>query len=287
MKSATLNRRSRRYSGLALLVAIPIGLLGGLIGLGGAEFRLPVLAGPLRYAVRQAITLNLAVSLLTIVASLLTRGQTLTFSGIELIVPEMLALISGAGVSAFLGAGLTRRLSEQRLGRISFVLLAAIGSTLIIEAFLPQATPALIPNVAIWRIMAGVLFGIAIGLVSSLLGVAGGELIIPTLIFAFGVDVKTAGTASLLVSLPTVMIGVGRYASQGAYTDREALQQTVVPMGLGSIIGALIGGLMVSIVPAAWLKVGLGIILNISAFRIFYGTREARDVQPQLHTHLR
>jgi uncharacterized protein len=35
--------------GLAFLYAVPIGLLGGLIGLGGAEFRLPVLAGPLRY----------------------------------------------------------------------------------------------------------------------------------------------------------------------------------------------------------------------------------------------
>jgi uncharacterized membrane protein YfcA len=29
----------------ALLYGAPIGLLGGLIGLGGAEFRLPVLAG--------------------------------------------------------------------------------------------------------------------------------------------------------------------------------------------------------------------------------------------------
>jgi hypothetical protein len=30
---------------IAFLSAIPIAILGGLIGLGGAEFRLPVLAG--------------------------------------------------------------------------------------------------------------------------------------------------------------------------------------------------------------------------------------------------
>ena len=30
-----------------------------------------------------------------------------------------------------------------------------------------------------------------------MLGVAGGELIMPTLIFAYGVDVKVAGTAGL------------------------------------------------------------------------------------------
>ena len=60
--------------------------------------------------------------------------------------------------------------------------------------------------------MAGVLFGLGIGLISSLLGVAGGEVIIPTLIFAYGADIKTAGTASLLISLPTVAVGIARYA---------------------------------------------------------------------------
>jgi len=36
----------------------------------------------------------------------------------------------------------------------------------------------------------------------SLLGIAGGEVIIPSLVLAYGVDIKTAGTASLLVSCP-------------------------------------------------------------------------------------
>ena len=48
---------------------------------------------------------------------------------------------------------------------------------------------------------------------SSLLGVAVGELIIPTLVFDFGVGIKTAGTASLLISLPTVAVGVISTAS--------------------------------------------------------------------------
>jgi hypothetical protein len=38
----------RRSSLAALHYGAPIGLLGGLIGLGGAEFRLPVLAGAFR-----------------------------------------------------------------------------------------------------------------------------------------------------------------------------------------------------------------------------------------------
>ena len=61
-----------RRSALAFLYAVPISLLGGLMGLGGAEFRLPVLAGPLGYKARQAVPLNLAVSLVTMAVSLQT-----------------------------------------------------------------------------------------------------------------------------------------------------------------------------------------------------------------------
>ena len=57
---------------------MPVAALGGLIGLGGAELRLPVLAGPLGYAARRAVPLNLAVSLVTVVTSLIIRRQTLT-----------------------------------------------------------------------------------------------------------------------------------------------------------------------------------------------------------------
>ena len=46
--------------------------------------------------------------------------------------------------------------------------------------------PGLLPSALLWRVVAGVVFGLGIGLVSSLLGVAGGELIVPTMVFAFG-----------------------------------------------------------------------------------------------------
>jgi uncharacterized membrane protein YfcA len=48
-------------------------------------------------------------------------------------------------------------------------------------------------------------------------------------------------------------------------------------MGAGSVIGAIIGGLFVGIVPSTILKVGLGVILIWSASRIF---RHARQRSP-------
>jgi uncharacterized protein len=244
-----------------------------LIGLGGAEFRLPVLIGPLNYPARQAVALNLAVSLVTVAASLAIRGGTLTFTPLLPFTSAITALISGAVVAAFIGATLGAYLSKTQLERIILCLLVGIGSALIVEGFLPQDGAGFLSLATAWRMGAGIGFGLMIGLVSNLLGVAGGELIIPTLVFAFGADIKTAGTASLLISLSTVCVGILRYASQGAYAERRALTQTVAPMGIGSVIGALIGGLLVGTIPASLLKIGLGIILIISAIRTFHHIR--------------
>jgi uncharacterized protein len=67
MAEASIKRSPR----LALAYGAPIGLLGGLIGLGGAEFRLPVLAGVFGYRARRAVALNLAISPITVVSALL------------------------------------------------------------------------------------------------------------------------------------------------------------------------------------------------------------------------
>jgi len=259
----------RRSPKLALLYGAPIGLLGGLIGLGGAEFRLPVLAGVFGYKARRAVALNLAISLITVVSSLLIRSSTLSLSPVIALLPVILAMIVGAVSAAYVGTAFVHRISEHLLERIILVFLVVIGIALIVEAFLPEQVAGLLPESLPVRIIAGILFGLAIGVVSSLLGVAGGELIIPTLLFAFGADIKAAGTASLLISLPTVAVGVIRHSRLHAFAERQDLTQTVFPMGIGSVIGAVVGGLLVGFVPATVLKVVLGIILIISAVRIF------------------
>jgi uncharacterized protein len=248
---------------------VPIGTLGGLIGLGGAEFRLPVLTGVLGYRARQAVAVNLAVSLITVTTAAAIRGITLDWRPVGDLLPVAAAMTTGAVLAAYLGVGIVHRLPEAGLRRLILVLLVAIGVALIVEAFLPRDSGGLLDRhgPVAWLVAAAC--GLAIGLVSSLLGVAGGELIIPTLLFIFGADIVTAGTVSLLVSLPTVAVGVGRHARRGTYRDRADLTATILPMGVGSVIGAVIGGLLVGIAPDGVLKVLLGAILIFSAARVF------------------
>jgi uncharacterized membrane protein YfcA len=264
---------SADHSRLAFAFAVPIAILGGLIGLGGAEFRLPVLVGPLGYAPRRAVPLNLAVSIVTITASLVIRSRSLDFDPVADLRTAIAALTTGAVVAALFGTALFARLSDDRLERLILGLLLVVGCALIVESFLPKETGRLLPDGSAVDVAAGALFGIGIGLVSSLLGVAGGEVIIPTLVFAYGADIKVAGTASLLISLPTVAVGIARHARRGSY-ERQPLRETVAPMAVGSVIGAVIGGLLVGIVPSSVLKLGLGLILIGSAVRVFRNERK-------------
>src|SRR5919199_768233 len=151
----------RRSPRLALLYGAPIGLLGGLIGLGDAEFRLPVLAGVFGYKARRAVALNLAISLITVVSSLLIRFGTLSLSPVVALLPVMVAMIVGAVSAAYAGTAFVHRISEHVLERIILVFLVVIGIALIVEAFLPEQVAGLLPEIVTVRVIAGVLFGLA------------------------------------------------------------------------------------------------------------------------------
>src|SRR5580704_13096799 len=98
LKDATLGRII-----LSALVGFVVGLAGGLVGLGGAELRLPYLAGTLRLPLRTAIPVNLAVSLITLLAALPTRLYTLKTASLVPYLYESSALAIGAVLGAYAG----------------------------------------------------------------------------------------------------------------------------------------------------------------------------------------
>ena len=111
----------------------------------------------------------------------------------------------------------------------------------------------------------GVGLGVGIGLVSSLLGVAGGELLIPSLVFIYGVDIRTAGSASILISLCLISIGLWRYWRLDALPRGRGIQRISLAMGLGSIVGAGLGSLIVATAPVGAIKLFLGFVLVAAA----------------------
>src|SRR5699024_3504960 len=106
------------------------------------------------------------------------------------------------------------RMATATLYRVLAVLLVLMAAALV--ANYAGTLPCLdLPPAA--QIPAGVLAGIAIGIVAAVMGVAGGELLIPTIVLLYGVDIKLAGSLALAVSLPTMVVAFARYSRDGSF----------------------------------------------------------------------
>jgi len=112
--------------------------------------------------------------------------------------------------------------------------------------------------------------GVFVGLVSGLLGVGGGLVYVPTLVFLLGYGEKLAHATSLMVIVPVAFSGSIVHASKGNIIGRLA-----APMAIGALAGVLITTHFVSRIENQSLGVTFGVfLLCVGASMIFgYGRR--------------
>jgi uncharacterized membrane protein YfcA len=118
------------YFRKAFAWCVPIGALGGLVGLGGGEFRLPVLIYAIGFGARSSVPVNLLTSLITLAFALAVRSHTVTLTSLRDYLPGIAGLAMGGVVSAFYGARLVSAISDRRLVLLIAGLLAALGVVL-------------------------------------------------------------------------------------------------------------------------------------------------------------
>src|SRR5882757_262772 len=115
-----------------------------------------------------------------------------------------------------------------------------------------------------WRqLLAGIAAGVIVGVIASPLGVAGGEFLIPTLVLLFGADIKLAGSLSLAVSLPTILVGFARYSRDESFSVLGQNWVFLLVMAAGSVVGTFIGGRLLGILPTNVLLPVLATVLLI------------------------
>lgn len=247
---------------IASLTGFFIGFAAGLVGVGGGEFRLPVLVGVLGFSIPLAANVNLIVGVITVIVGLLRRVQT------GFLLPGILDVIFtmciGSVLGAYLGAWLTGKIKEKYLKIFLAIFLVCLGIKLITEPYIPLGA-AFSPSFPI-NIILGASFGILIGVVCGALGVAGGELRIPAFMYAFSIPIKSAGTASLLVSIPTVLSGAFKHTKMG-HLNKEG-KIICLSMGVPAAIGSYLGASALVHVSEEHLKLLLGIILLVATVRV-------------------
>lgn len=241
-------------------------MLGGLVGLGGAEFRLPLLIGLFGFVALQAVIVNKAMSLIVVVAAIPARLLAVPFADLIDEWTVVVNLLVGSLVGAWLGATWATRMRATTLYRVLALLL--LGIAMVFAAEHADAVPALALQ-PLAQAFAGILAGFGIGVVAAIMGVAGGELLIPTIVLLYGVDIKLAGSLSLLVSLPTMLVAFFRYSRDQAFSVLGQHPGFIVAMGGGSLAGTFLGALLLGVVSEALLIPLIVALLVFSAVKVW------------------
>jgi uncharacterized membrane protein YfcA len=119
-------------------------------------------------------------------------------------------------------------------------------------------------------------FGVVVGVASGLLGVGGGTLIVPFLTFAVGLSQHSAEATSLLVILPTAIVGSLVLRRRGVGDLGLALR-----FGVFGAIGSVLGALLALALPASTLRVVFAVFVGLVGLRLAWdGVRRPEESAP-------
>lgn len=237
----------------ALLGAVAIGLVLGLLGSGGSILTVPVLV----YLAGQPDKVAIAESL-AIVGAIASVGA-LSYARQRLV--DWRAVL-GFGVPGILGTYLGAVAAAHvpgpvQLALFGVVMLAAAAAMLKGRAGLEDGahTPRSVAMVAA--------LGVGVGVMTGLVGVGGGFLIVPALVLLVGLDMRLAVGTSLSIIVLNSATGFAKYLDTlhdvGGTVDWR-LVGTFAAIG---IAGSLVGARLSQRVPQAQLKRGFAVFLVV------------------------
>ena len=109
------------------------------------------------------------------------------------------------------------------------------------------------------------LLGLAVGVLVGLLGIGGGVVLVPAMVYLLNMDQHMAQGTSLLILLPPVGLGALReYWKQGQVDLRAGIL-----CALGILVGGYLGGLLAVPIASQHLKGLFGCFLILSAFLLW------------------
>jgi uncharacterized protein len=251
---------------LALAFAALIGVLLGLLGGGGSILTVPVFVYLLGFTPKAAIAMSLPVVGATSLVGALGHWRA---GNVRL----RTALTFGA--CAMLGSFVGARLARHMTGQAQLVLLAIVMLGAAVTMFrarpaeedeLPRAADALALGGGALALVLWV--GLAVGVLTGLVGVGGGFLIVPALVVLGRIPIKQSVGTSLLVIAMNAASGFAGYLGTVDVEWRFVALFTGVAM-----VGILVGTRLVRHVSAAELKRAFAAFLVLMATLIIVQNR--------------
>lgn len=213
---------------VCLLIGTAAGLMSGLMGVGGGIVMIPLMTAFLGLSQHKAHGTSLAVIVFTAIAGALSygwQGHTDLFIAAE--------LAAGSIVGARIGALTMNRIPARELRMLFGVFLVFVGVRMIVP--LPQSSVAIDPH-TVEGLMVVIVIGLATGILSGIMGVGGGIIMVPAMVLLLGLAQQDAQGISLLVMIPTSIVGATTHLRKGNVISR------IVPwIAVTSIVFAVVG----------------------------------------------
>ena len=113
------------------------------------------------------------------------------------------------------------------------------------------------------------LTGFGMGLLSGLLGIGGGVILVPMLIFFFGMEQHLAQGISMLIIIPISISGLW------ALRNENLIDFSIVTrIAAGAVIGVMISASFVQYVPASILRKIFGIFVLYAGMKMIMGKKK-------------
>jgi uncharacterized protein len=259
---------------LYLATGLFTGLLSGLLGVGGGLIMVPILSFifaqlgfPAAFIMQMALGTSLAVIVITSIAS--SRAHH-SHQNVDWLIVKKIAL--GIVIGAFLGSLVAAKF-DARLLKALFTIYVFLVALQILSHYTPNPARILPARPALNCV------GIFIGWVSSFVGIGGGTLSVPFLIYC-NIDTKRAIGTSSAIGLPIALAGAAGYVLAGlpiAHLPAHSLGFVYLPafiiIAFASLISAPIGALLVQKLAVkklkqifAWLLILIGLKMAASLF---------------------
>ncbi len=118
-----------------------------------------------------------------------------------------------------------------------------------------------------------ILVGIAAGMLGGLVGVGGGIIIVPALVYFIGFSQKTAqGTSLALILLPVGILGVLQYYKQGHVDFR-----VVGLLAIGFFIGSFFGSKIALSLSQDTVKKVFAVLMILIAIKMLFIDKKAKE----------
>src|SRR5262245_10865246 len=251
-----------------------VGAVGTLIGAGGGFVLIPVLLFLFPHEPAANLT---AISLAVVCANALSG--TIAYARLRRVDWRSAALFALAGLpGSILGAWLTRVIARRLFDPLLGLTLMLGGLLVLVQRREPDTRVSGEPTRTLIerdgkvhryspRVAMGMLVSVGVGVLSSVLGIGGGILHVPAMVYTLGFPTHIATATSHAVVAALTLAAVVVHAADGTLTPVLA---RLLPVAAGALLGAQLGARLSTVVQGRWILRTLGAGLFLVGVRLLF-----------------